>query len=265
MQVLAALPWLRNLNLKGCGLAQKEDYPQSVLRMLPTLDVLDNKRMAQRSKQAKAAVQTVTAAGIATAKAAGQLPTQHVAEVPHRKDRTKSASTVAATVGKTRTELHSRDEEMHVSEAGPRSAVRVANPEVAPGIEAKQKKKRAKPEQIMMSASKQAAVIGSAAERHGAGLKKKQRLQDKERVAEKLKAVSVPEEPAGKTASNSSRAKQEGELPDQKTPHRPPVVGVFEAQTAAGGKKQLKLAALARGAQVYTCLKTYSDVAYSTV
>lgn len=117
----------------------------------------------------------------------------------------------------------------------------------------------------MLSVSKQAAVIGSAAERHGAGLKKKQRLQDEERVAEKLKAVSVPEEPAGKTASNSSRAKQEGELPDQKTPHRPPVVGVFEAQTAAGGKKQLlKLAALARGAQVYTCLKTYSDVAYST-
>lgn len=90
--------------------------------------VLDNKRMAQRSKQTKAAVQTVTAAGTATVKAAGQLPTQHVAEVPQRMDKTMSASTVAATVGKTRTELHSRDEEMHVSEAGPRSAVRVANP-----------------------------------------------------------------------------------------------------------------------------------------
>ncbi|EIE20525.1 L domain-like protein [Coccomyxa subellipsoidea C-169] len=52
LKVLAALPWLRNLNLKSCGVSQTDDYPQSILRMLPNLDVLDNKR-ARDGTQAK--------------------------------------------------------------------------------------------------------------------------------------------------------------------------------------------------------------------
>ncbi len=249
MQVLAALPWLRNLNLKGCGVSQTDDYPQSILRMLPNLDVLDNKRVAaERSKQPKAALQNPSRAEAAaaqhTAEATRQHATQPAAGMPDRKDRTKSASTSAGgaalspNVGKDRAAGKSRDQKMPVSEA-----------EARDGTRAKEKKKRGVPEQEMQDVGEQTCMRDGAAEKDSVGARKKQRLQDKDRGPRK-EAAAVTKASSDKTPGKSSVI-EEGGLPDTRAPHRPAMVGVFEARPDAGDRKQ-KSAALARGAQVCT-------------
>ena len=45
LQVLAQLPRLHSLTLKGCPVANKEDYQQEVQALLPHLQSLDNKRL----------------------------------------------------------------------------------------------------------------------------------------------------------------------------------------------------------------------------
>ena len=57
LQVLAQLPWLRSLNLRGCPVSGRGDYPGAVLALLPDLDILDNKRRADhlKGKAARAA------------------------------------------------------------------------------------------------------------------------------------------------------------------------------------------------------------------
>jgi hypothetical protein len=46
LQVLKQLPLLRNLNLKGCPICERAEYPSRLLRMLPGLDILDGKRIS---------------------------------------------------------------------------------------------------------------------------------------------------------------------------------------------------------------------------
>lgn len=55
--MLAQLPWLRSLNLRGCPVSERRDYPGAVLALLPDLDVLDDKRRADhpKAKEARAA------------------------------------------------------------------------------------------------------------------------------------------------------------------------------------------------------------------
>lgn len=55
MQVLAKLPWLRSLNLRGCSISARPGYPAAVLRLLPGLEVLDNKRLGNKQKHGKVA------------------------------------------------------------------------------------------------------------------------------------------------------------------------------------------------------------------
>ena len=77
-QVLAKLPWLRSLNLRGCPLASSQDYPGCVLRLLPSLEVLDSKRVGDKAQHGR---QHASAEG---------------APVPDRGDGTPAASTSAA-------------------------------------------------------------------------------------------------------------------------------------------------------------------------
>lgn len=44
MQVLARLPWLRSLNLVACPLAASPDYIAAVHRLVPSLQVIGQRR-----------------------------------------------------------------------------------------------------------------------------------------------------------------------------------------------------------------------------
>ena len=79
-QVLAKLPWLRSLNMRGCPLASSPGYPGCVLRLLPSLEVLDSKRVGVRGLQG--GQQQQGSAGTAVG--------------PDKADRAAAASTCAA-------------------------------------------------------------------------------------------------------------------------------------------------------------------------
>ena len=49
LQVLAKLPSLRSLSLRGCPLAEQPDYRQAVLALAPHLEILDNQRVVERA------------------------------------------------------------------------------------------------------------------------------------------------------------------------------------------------------------------------
>ena len=49
-QVLAQLPLLQQLNVKGCPLAADESHPEALLAALPLVEILDGKRVQPRIK-----------------------------------------------------------------------------------------------------------------------------------------------------------------------------------------------------------------------
>lgn len=53
MQVLAQLPRLQNLTLKGCPLAEQPGYPENVRELLPQLQILDSHRLSLPVKAGK--------------------------------------------------------------------------------------------------------------------------------------------------------------------------------------------------------------------
>ena len=53
MQVLAQLPNLQNLTLKGCPLAEQQGYPGNVKEQLPQLLILDSHRLSMSGKLSK--------------------------------------------------------------------------------------------------------------------------------------------------------------------------------------------------------------------
>lgn len=263
--MLASLPWLRNLNLKGCEVAGSNDYLQSILRMLPHLEVLDNQRVAERRKQPKAIAQSVNAeepAGPQSADPGRSQAKQHVADVPHRKDRTKMASTSAKAAGGSpegdeglqhQTEPKRKgDMAKHAKDgrggAGNDAAIdtREGFNDVAAGGQARKKKKRA--------ALERGEPSGGAGERKQIGVledraepKKKQRKQNDDRGTERVKVPAAGRQQlliVEEAAEGPAAADQGGMTPA----HRPPVVGVFEARPNT--KKEKKVAGLARGVKV---------------
>ena len=78
LQVLTQLPWLRSLNLRGCPVSERRDYPGTVLALLPDLDTLDSKRRADHPK-----------ARVAKAKEARPRSAQ---DAPNRMDMTETAT-----------------------------------------------------------------------------------------------------------------------------------------------------------------------------
>ena len=264
-QVLASLPWLRNLNLKGCKLARSDDYPQSILRMLPHLEVLDNQRVAERNKQPRATVRSVNAGGPAGPQNAdlGQSqPMQRNAETPHRKDRTKTASTsakesrgspegdkkaqyMAEPKRKKDAAIRAKDARDCADNVGTREDFQDA---VAGGLAKKKKKKRAvsEGEEPLGRAvgSKQIGVLEGEVQPN-----KKQRKPNHDRGSEQGRAAAAGS--AEKDPAKGLPAADQGfDVPGMTPAHRPPVVGVFEARRDA--RKGKKVAALARGAQVCT-------------
>lgn len=249
-------------------LAEREGYPQNILQMLPNLDILDNKRVAERSMHQPKATADVSKARGHDALQGAIAP--GAAQVD-RKDRTESASTskaepwLAAKTDKGRGtggkgaerskrqahpgERHKKSTSVVEEGFGPEQS----GVEAKPDSQAKPKKKRRVPESDGQAhrthLSKGMEAENGAGERGGPALeKKKQRLQDAEKGAAKQKrraSTMTVEQHA-----NRSTAAQQGDTPSM---HRPPLVGVFESETGAGGKRQLqKGSALARGSQVET-------------
>ena len=265
-QVLASLPWLRNLNLKGCKLARSDDYPQSILRMLPHLEVLDNQRVAERNKQPRATVRSVNAGGPAgpqNADPGHSQPMQRNAEIPHRKDRTKTASTsakelqgslegdkgvqyIAEPKRKKDAAIRAEDGRDGAGNDGAREAFQDA---AAGGLAKKKKKKRAVSEGDeplgRALGSKQTGVLEGEVQPN-----KKQRKPNHDRGSEQGRAAAAGSDKKDH-AKGPTAADQGLDVPGMTLAHRPPVVGVFEARPDT--KKEKKVAALARGAQVCTC------------
>lgn len=92
VQVLQKLPQLQSLNLKGCPVCGQAGYRDSLLRMLPQLEILDGKRIKAPSGQpdnASGAAETASAHALKPAesqpcgsrtaanKPDSKIPTQH--------------------------------------------------------------------------------------------------------------------------------------------------------------------------------------------
>lgn len=94
MQVVAELPSLHQLSLRGCPIAEETAYPDNILQHLPGLDVLDSKKLVksgmQRRSRKSAAAATATAGATPAATAAADV----VSEKPSKATSKKASSDV---------------------------------------------------------------------------------------------------------------------------------------------------------------------------